>query len=112
VGDRHAPTREREASEQHGYDTKYAMHALRIGHQGIELLETGKISLPVPEPVRTRLMTVRMGEVPLPAILRELDELVAALTRLVDNSSLPAEPDVAAVDRFLIQAYTEAWGSA
>jgi hypothetical protein len=27
----------------HGYDTKYAMHALRLGLQGIELLSTGRI---------------------------------------------------------------------
>lgn len=33
--------RERELSPKHGYDTKYAMHALRIGYQGLELLETG-----------------------------------------------------------------------
>jgi hypothetical protein len=32
----------------HGYDTKYAMHALRLGLQGIELLSTGRITLPVP----------------------------------------------------------------
>jgi hypothetical protein len=36
----------------HGYDTKYAMHALRLGLQGIELLTTGRITLPVPEPDR------------------------------------------------------------
>ncbi len=35
LGDRHA-TRTREASAEHGYDTKYAMHALRIAHQGSE----------------------------------------------------------------------------
>ena len=28
------------------------MHALRIAYQGIELLSTGRITLPVPEPER------------------------------------------------------------
>jgi hypothetical protein len=51
LGERHA-TRTRELSGDHGYDTKYAMHALRIGYQGIELLETGRITLPVGEPER------------------------------------------------------------
>jgi hypothetical protein len=32
------------------------MHALRIGHQGSELITTGRISLPVTEPVRSRLL--------------------------------------------------------
>ena len=30
-----------ELVEAHGYDTKYAMHAARLGYQGLELLETG-----------------------------------------------------------------------
>jgi hypothetical protein len=36
----------------HRYDTKYAMHALRLGLQGVELATTGRITLPVPEPDR------------------------------------------------------------
>src|SRR5215475_11657084 len=32
----------------HGYDPKDAMHALRLGLQGIELLTTGRTTLPVP----------------------------------------------------------------
>src|SRR5215207_2935574 len=47
----HAPSRRVDASS-----TKYAMHALRIAHQGNELLATGRISLPVAEPARSRLM--------------------------------------------------------
>ena len=34
--------RTREKSSAHGYDTKYGMHALRIAHQGRELLITGR----------------------------------------------------------------------
>jgi uncharacterized protein len=46
----------------HGYDTKYAMHALRLGLQGVELLTTGRITLPVPEPGRRYLRSIRRGE--------------------------------------------------
>jgi uncharacterized protein len=111
VGDRYAPSRAREASEEHGYDTKYAMHALRIGYQGKELLETGRITLPVPQPIRARLMDVRMGSVPLADVLEELDSVVADLEVLVDSSPLQPEPDVLAVDQFLIEAYNEAWSA-
>jgi uncharacterized protein len=55
VGERHA-TRTRELSSEHGYDTKYAMHALRIAHQGQELLSTGQITLPIADPERRRLL--------------------------------------------------------
>ena len=78
LGERHA-TRTRERSSEHGYDTKYAMHALRIGIQGIELLQTGRISLPVPEPDRARLRAVRAGEVPLDDIVAQLDDVTGLL---------------------------------
>ncbi len=50
-----AHTNRPELVATHGYDTKYAMHAVRLGLQGIELLTTGRITLPVPEPHRTYL---------------------------------------------------------
>lgn len=54
-----------ELVEAHGFDTKFAMHALRLGHQGVELLTTGRITLPVAGSVGDRLRAVRRGEVPL-----------------------------------------------
>lgn len=39
-----------ELIEAHGFDTKYAMHAARLGYQGVELLSTGRLTLPMPEP--------------------------------------------------------------
>jgi predicted nucleotidyltransferase len=108
LGDRHA-TRTRELSGEHGYDTKYAMHALRIGIQGIELLRTGRITLPVPEPDRTRLRAVRSGHVALDDIIVQLDDVTAQLERLIADSELPPQADDARVDRFLATAYQRAW---
>ena len=108
LGERHA-TRTRELSAEHGYDTKYAMHALRIAAQGRELLTTGRITLPVPEPDRSRLMAVRRGEVPLPEVLAGLETAVAELEELAATADVPPEADVAAVDAFLVRAYERAW---
>jgi len=36
--------------EAHGYDTKYAMHVIRLYGEAKELMETGKITLRVPMP--------------------------------------------------------------
>ena len=66
----------------HGYDTKYAMHALRLGIQGVELLSTGRITLPVPEPSRAYLRSVRHGEVPLTEVVAAIDQAEADLERL------------------------------
>lgn len=108
VGDRHAP-RTRERSAEHGYDTKYAMHALRIGHQGDELLSTGAITLPVPEPTRSRLMQVRAGSVALEDVLEELDQVVGRLERLAGADELPEKPDQEAIDSYLTRAYQQFW---
>lgn len=43
-----AHTNRPELVAAHGYDTKYAMHALRLGLQGIELLTTGASRCPPP----------------------------------------------------------------
>jgi len=108
TGERHA-TRTRELSKRHGYDTKYAMHALRIGHQGIELLRTGTITLPIADPEHTRLREVRAGEVPLDEVLARLDALAAELQEASDAPGLPETGDRDAVDRFLVRAYRRSW---
>lgn len=108
LGERHA-TRTRELSTAYGYDTKYAMHALRIGVQGIELLQTGRITLPVPEPDRARLRAVRNGEVAIDEIIAQLDGVTAKLEGLIATSRLPEHPDHASVDAFLVAAYERAW---
>jgi len=108
LGDRHA-TRTRELSAEHGYDTKYAMHSLRIGIQGIELLRSGRITLPVPEPHRARLRSVREGAVPLDDVVAQLDDVTAQLEQLTAESELPARPNDARVNDFLVAAYEQTW---
>src|SRR3954467_4357225 len=98
VGERHA-TRTRELSASHGYDTKYAMHALRIAHQGTELLATGRITLPVPEPARSELMAIRRGEPELDAVIARLDDATAELRRTMEASGLPDRADSGRIDR-------------
>jgi predicted nucleotidyltransferase len=108
VGERHA-TRSRELSSVYGYDTKYAMHALRIVHQGQELLRTGRITLPIAEPERSRLIEVRRGEVPLHEILRRLQTQAERLEEAMLDPGLREESDRRAVDAFLVEAYQRVW---
>ncbi len=110
-GERHA-TRTRELSAAHGYDTKFAMHALRIGHQGLELLATGRISLPVQERARARLRAVRAGEVPLDDVLAEIDDVRERLASAAASGDLPEQPDAARIDSFLLSAYHRFWDAA
>ena len=78
-----------ELVEQFGYDTKYAMHMLRLGHQGVEFLESGRLTLPMRDPVRSHLMDVRQGRSNLADVLAECTQLELRLAALLDSSPLP-----------------------
>jgi len=106
-----AHTNRPELVAAHGYDTKYAMHALRLGLQGIELLSTGRITLPVPEPHREYLRSIRRGERPLAEVLDAVSETEARLARLRDSASIADQPDRSWVDGWLHRSYLDFWSS-
>jgi uncharacterized protein len=98
-----------ELVEAHGFDTKYAMHALRLGYQGLELLETGRVTLPMPEPERSRVMAVRRGERSFDEVLAAIGEIEQLLKAALEHTALPERPDDDAVNAFLVDAYRQAW---
>ncbi len=100
-----------ELIEQYGFDTKYAGHVLRLGYQGIEFLETGALTLPMPEAERQRILAVRTGSVPFEEVLAEADELRSRLEELVQSSPLPEHADGDAVNAFLADTYRAWWAS-
>ena len=91
-----------------GYDTKYAMHALRLGLQGIEFLKTRHIDVPVAEPQRTLLLSIRKGELPFDEVLARIGEAEGELEALTEANT--ATVDVERVDRFLVEAHFSHWG--
>ena len=99
-----------ELVEAHGFDTKYAMHAARLGYQGVELVETGRLTLPMPEPARSRVMAIRTGERSFEEAIAEIEEDERRLAEAVERTELPPEPDRARVDGFLVEAYRRSWG--
>jgi uncharacterized protein len=99
-----------ELVEAHGFDTKYAMHAARLGYQGLELLETGFLTLPMPEPERSRVMAIRTGERSFAEAIAEVETVEERLAEALKRTLLPADPDRLTVDRFLTEAYRRSWG--
>jgi hypothetical protein len=115
-----------ELIEAHGFDAKYAMHALRLGYQGVEYLRTGQLTLPMAAG-REHCMNVRLGRVPLAEVVRSIEELETELSLLTygtesvpdassgrsdyagGRSPLPPRADWDRIDRFLVEAYAEAW---
>ncbi len=109
TGQAGAHTNRPELVASHGYDTKYAMHALRLGLQGIELLTTGRITLPVPELDRAYLRSIRRGERPLAEVLDAIAGAEARLTDLRDSPAIPDQPDRRWVDDWLYRSYQDFW---
>lgn len=99
-----------ELVEAHGFDTKYAMHAARLGYQGLELLATGRLTLPMSEPARSRTMAIRTGERSFEEAIAEIEEVERLLAEALERTSLPPEPDRERVNSFLVDAYRRAWG--
>jgi uncharacterized protein len=109
TGQAGAHTNRPERVAVHGHDTKYAMHALRLGLQGIEVLTTGRITLPVPEPHRACLRSIRRGERLLAEVLDAVTGAEARLTKLRERPAIPHEPDRAWVDGWLHRSYLNFW---
>jgi hypothetical protein len=98
-----------ELEEMYGFDTKYAMHMLRLGFQGVELLTTGRLSLPMREPARSFLLDVRRGKVSESECIARAEALERELEALGTSSELPARPDGARVEQWVMQAYRRRW---
>ena len=93
----------------HGYDTKFAMHAARLGYQGRELVTTGGLSLPVGGEAGDWLRAVRRGEVPYDEWLARVGELDGELARLSDDERFRVGPDRGRIEAFSVDAHRRAW---
>ncbi|MFJ9553808.1 DNA polymerase beta superfamily protein [Nocardiopsis sp. NPDC101807] len=98
-----------ELVDAHGFDTKYAYHMVRLGIQGVELMETGRLTLPMPVADRTWLRELRLGGHSRAEALARAAELEERLEWLCGNADLPEEPDRGWADRWLVDAYRRSW---
>jgi uncharacterized protein len=69
-----------------------------------------RLTLPMPEPERSRVMAIRTGERSFEEAIAEIDEVERRLARALEATALPPAPDHGAVDAFLVEAYRRSWG--
>jgi predicted nucleotidyltransferase len=94
---------------EYGFDTKFAYHMVRLGLQGVEMLTTGKVTLPIPPGERQWLRELRSGGHTMEEAVEYATALEAQLKRLRETSKLRDEPDRAWANKFLISAYESTW---
>lgn len=93
--------------DQFGYDTKYAMHIIRLLDEGRELMETGQVSLPRPN--AEFLRSIREGKVKLYEIEKIADELQRAANKAQETSPLPDKVDRKEISKRLALVYRSFW---
>ncbi|MGZ4841078.1 MAG: DNA polymerase beta superfamily protein [Candidatus Angelobacter sp.] len=92
---------------KYGFDTKAAMHGLRLLYECLELMAHRRITLPRPE--KDLLIEVRTGEWPLEKVLSHSQKLANAVEEAVASSPLPERVDRAAISKLVAQVHLEFW---
>ena len=109
LGMRNKKTNRPELVHSHGYDTKFAYHALRTLYQGIELMKTGWIQLPIPGSNALELKAVRAGEVGKDQFLGWFARAEGHMNFWLEDSTLPEHADYDSINTLLHDVYTEGW---
>lgn len=85
-----------------GYDTKHAMHLVRLMRTGLEVLETGDLS--VRRPDAAELLAIRDGAYSYEALCAEADRLAERMQEAARRSALPPDVDHEELDELLVEA--------
>ena len=112
TGPRHGMPSRPELVARYGYDVKYASHALRLAYQGREVAGHGRLTLPMPQDERNRVLAVKRGEIrQLADVLAEIDNVQAQIHELLatGRTPLPAEPDLDTITDWSASAHRRHW---
>lgn len=86
-----------ELEKRYGYDTKHAMHLIRLLRMAGEILTTGQVL--VRRPDAEDLLSIRRGRLSFDELLQDAEGLGARLQGLAGTSGLPPRPDEQRLNR-------------
>jgi predicted nucleotidyltransferase len=92
---------------EHGYDTKYAMHVIRLYGEAKELMKDGRITLPRPN--RDELIEIRRGKYSLTEIQKLGEQLESEALAAQATSPLPDAVDRDAISKLLADVHLRFW---
>jgi hypothetical protein len=85
---------------QFGYDTKHAMHLVRLMRMAVEILRDGVVR--VKRPDAAELLAIRAGAWKYDDLMAWAEGMEATLSAIAAGSPLPHSPDRAAIDAALV----------
>lgn len=91
-----------ELEAKYGYDTKHAMHLVRLMRMAEEILTTGKVN--VKRPDRDELLAIRAGAWSFDKLMEWAHSLDGSLDAAEAVSKLPHSPDRVAIDKLLVES--------
>lgn len=91
------------------WDGKYGMHMIRLGVQGVELLSTGTITLPMRPGLRDRVRGIRQGWYTKGSVIAWAKSLEEQLVGLKDASPLCSHPDYGLLNDWVRSVYKREW---
>jgi hypothetical protein len=80
-----------ELEREHGYDTKHAMHLVRLMRMGLEILTTGEVH--VSRPDSKELLEIRDGAWSYEELVEYADAMERRIAEAAETSDLPEQPD-------------------
>ncbi len=94
-----------ELEKEHGYDTKHAMHLVRLMRMGYEIMAEGEVR--VKRPDAAELLAIRNGAWSYEELEEYAEEMERKIARAAETSELPAQPDRVFIDELCQEIITE-----
>jgi len=86
------------------YNGKYGAHLIRLLHSGLDLAESGEVTVKVAPGLAAVLLEIRAGKRSMDDVLRLARPLLGKLKGLARDNSLPARADEDRINAFLVEA--------
>jgi predicted nucleotidyltransferase len=86
------------------YNGKYGAHLIRLIHSGLDLAETGEVTVRVSPKLAETLLEIRSGKRSMEQVLSMARPLLDKLKGLTRENSLPARADEDRINEFVVEA--------
>ena len=96
-------SRARQAELNEGIDWKALSHAVRVGHEALELMTTGKITFPLAN--SDTIKAIKLGQIPYGLVAKEIEILLERVEIASKVSVLRDKPDYDWIDNLVKEEY-------
>ncbi len=95
--------RARLAEANEGIDWKALSHAVRVGYEAIELLQTANVTFPLP--YAQHILDIKLGKKSYKEVAEEIEQLLGKVEYEAAKSDLLEKPDYKWIDKVVLEHY-------